>query len=117
MLLRPFGAMNGFRGGALVPPIGFGTAGMPSKGATEEPWGSPRIGTTGAPGVWAAAVPDQPKRANSVAAAIRARTPQAPWRIPRRAYGRLVFDGAEAARADPRSELPHQPLHSGLSGR
>src|SRR5436309_5948975 len=103
MLLRPFGAMNGFCGGALVPAIGCGTADVPSNGATEEPSGSPVIGTTGSPGVWAAAGPAHANSANSVAVAIRARarTPQALWRIPWRAYGRLKFDGAEAARADP----------------
>src|SRR5256885_15920282 len=103
MLLRPFGAMNGFCGGAVVPPTGFGIAVVPSNGATEEPCGSPGIGTTGSPGVCAAAVPAQPKRANSSAAAIKARSPQALWRIPRRAYGRLRKQdaAAEANRADP----------------
>jgi hypothetical protein len=35
------------------------------------------MGTTGDPGVCAAAVSPQPERANSSAAAVKARTPQA----------------------------------------
>ena len=47
MLLRPFGAMNGLRGGFVIPLTGDGVAAEPSKGVTDPPSASPGIGTTG----------------------------------------------------------------------
>src|SRR3954469_20629656 len=118
MLLRGFGAMNGLRGGAGPPSTGFGTAEPPSNGATADASsGFCGMGTTGAPAVCAPATPAHADQAASVSVATRTPAPQPLCRIARRAYGRLLLDGAEAARAHPRSKLPHQPLHAGVSGR
>ena len=88
MLLRGFGAMNGFRGGAGPPATGFAEAADPSNGEAAEPFGSPRIGATGRPGVCAdAAAAHANGTAN--AAMIEPHTPQALWRILGRAYARL----------------------------
>src|SRR5262245_12507294 len=117
MLFRGFGAMNGLRGGAGPPSTGFGVAVAPSKLGTDERWGS-GIGTAGTPGVCAAASAGHAGSASAVSAAISpARAPQPLCRIARRAYARLLLHGPEAARADPGSELPHQPLHAGVPGR
>src|SRR4051794_33924178 len=118
MLLRGLGAMNGLRGGTGPPSTGFGTAVPPSNCGTDDRCRS-GIGTTGAPGICAAALTGMANRATTikVATTAPALAPQAPWRMRRRAYGRLVRNGAEAARADPRSEFPHQPLHAGLPRR
>src|ERR1700755_190979 len=113
MLLRGFGAMNGFRGAAGPPFTFFGVAVEPSNCGTRERWRSV-IGTTGIPGVCARATPAQHAQATSVDAATSpSRVPQPLWRIGRRAYGRLVPDGPKAARAHPRSQLPHEPLRAG----
>src|SRR5215204_4563450 len=88
MLLRPFGAMNGLRGGWVIPPTGDRLAAEPSNGAADPPMGSPGIGTTGRPGVCAAAGPVQAATARS-AAPVTIITPQVRWRILRRAYARL----------------------------
>src|SRR3982751_4926500 len=100
MFLRGLGAMNGLRGGAGPPSTGFEIAVEPSNGVTDPPFGSPMIGTTQSPGVCATATAAHVDHATRASAATSSPAPQPLWRIRRRAYARLVRDGAEAARAD-----------------
>lgn len=76
MLLRPFGAMKGFCGGAVIR-IGLGVAVVPSNGATDVASGSPSIGSTVAPGVCAEAASAETSTATAVAIAAKVLTPQA----------------------------------------
>src|SRR4051794_29617862 len=89
MLFRGFGAMKGLRGGAGPPATGLADAAPPSKVAAAEPFGSPRIGRAGRPGVWAEAVAAQAKGTATSAVTTKIHAPQALCRILGRAYARL----------------------------
>src|SRR4051812_42835273 len=109
MLLRPFGAMNGFWGGAAPPSTAFGVAVEPSKGVTLPLPGSVGIGTTGSPAVCAMAAAAQLAQSATEAAAAATHTPPDRRRIratlprPRRA-GAGCPRGCHPSHGTPRAE-------------